>query len=164
MCPTVRSKKMARWKQPSSRHDGWTYPAPRGPDRTMKQRIFVPDRRQVLAGLGASLGAPVAGFMAGGAAPLPTAQVLLQAKPATLDLRPGQTATPVWELAAASHTKAVHLRRGDICEVVFRNDLPVPLAPAWYGLNGAALADPHRGRAPTAPGATETSTISIFSA
>jgi len=130
----------------------------------MKQRIFAPDRRQVLAGLGASLGAPVAGFIAGAAAPLPTAQVLLQAKSATLDLRPGQTATPIWELAAASHTKGVHLRRGDICEVVFRNDLPVPLAPAWYGLNGAAVADPHQGRAPTAPGATETSTISILSA
>ena len=130
----------------------------------MKQRIFAPDRRQVVAGLGVSLAAPAAGFMAGGAAPLPTMQLLLQARPASLDLRPGQTATPVWELAAASHTKGVHLRRGDICEVVFRNDLPVPLAPAWYGLNGAAVADPYRGRAPTAAGATETSTISISTA
>lgn len=130
----------------------------------MKQRTFAPDRRQVLAGLGASLGAPTAGFMAGGAAPLPTAQLLLQAKPATLDLRPGQRATPIWELAAVSHTKGVHLRRGDICEVVFRNDLPVPLAPAWYGINGAAATDPQWGRAPTTPGATETSTISILSA
>ncbi|QAU46752.1 multicopper oxidase domain-containing protein [Bradyrhizobium guangzhouense] len=128
----------------------------------MRQRIFAPDRRQVLAGLGASLAAPVAGFIAGGAAPLPTSQALLQAKPATLDLRQDQTATPIWELAAASHTKGVHLRRGDLCEVVFRNDLPVPLAPAWYGLNG--VEDPYWRRAPTAPGATETSTISILSA
>ena len=130
----------------------------------MRQRILAPDRRQVLAGLGASLGAPMAGYVAAGASPRPTAQVLLQAKPATLDLGPGQRATPIWELAAASHTRGVHLRRGDLCEVVFRNDLPVPLAPAWYGLNGAAVADPQRGRAPTAPGATETSTISISSA
>lgn len=126
----------------------------------MKPRFFDPTRREVLAGLGAS----AVGLMAGGAAPPVTAQVLLQARPATLALRPGQPATPIWELAAASHTRGVRLKRGDRCEVVFRNDLPVPLAPVWYGLNGAAVADPSRGRAPAAPGATETSIISISSA
>lgn len=126
----------------------------------MKPRFFDPTRREVLAGVGAS----AAGLMAGGAAPPVTAQVLLQAKPTTLALRPGQQATPIWELAAASHTRGVRLKRGDRCEVVFRNDLPVPLAPVWYGLNGAAVADPSRGRAPAAPGATETSIISISSA
>jgi FtsP/CotA-like multicopper oxidase with cupredoxin domain len=55
----------------------------------------------------------------------------------------------------------VRFKRGDRCEVVFRNDLPVPLAPAWYGLAGAALPDPLRGRAPVAPNSTETSIISI---
>jgi FtsP/CotA-like multicopper oxidase with cupredoxin domain len=45
--------------------------------------------------------------------------------------------------------------------VVFRNDLPVPLAPVWYGLNGPAGADPLRGRTPTAPNVTETSIVSI---
>jgi FtsP/CotA-like multicopper oxidase with cupredoxin domain len=55
----------------------------------------------------------------------------------------------------------VRLKRGDRCEVVFRNDLPVPLAPAWYGLNGAGAADPLRGRAPAPPDVTETSIISI---
>lgn len=126
----------------------------------MKPRFFDPTRREVLAGLGAS----AAGLMAGGAAPSVTAQVLLQARPATLALRPGQPATPIWELAAASHTRGVRLKRGDRCEVVFRNDLPVPLAPVWYGLNGAAVADPSRGRAPAAPGTAETSIISISSA
>lgn len=126
----------------------------------MQPRFFDPTRREVLAGLGAY----AAGLLAGGAAPPVTAQVLLQAKPSTLALRPGQQATPIWELAAASHTRGVRLNRGDRCEVVFRNDLPVPLAPVWYGLNGAAVADPYRGRAPAAPGATETSIISISSA
>ncbi len=130
----------------------------------MKTRILDPNRREVLAGLGASLGATAAGLMAGGAGPLVTAQILLQARPATLALRPGQPATPIWELAAASHTRGVRFKRGDRCEVVFRNDLPVPLAPAWYGLNGAAVADPYQGRAPAAPGTTETSIISISSA
>ncbi|BAR62809.1 hypothetical protein NK6_9673 [Bradyrhizobium diazoefficiens] len=99
--------------------------------------------------------------MAGGAGPSVTAQIALQARPATLALKPGQPPTPIWELAAVSHTRGVHLKRGDRCEVVFRNDLPVPLAPVWYGLNGPAAADPLRGRAPTAPDATETSIISI---
>lgn len=123
----------------------------------MKLRIFDPTRREVLAGLGAS----AAGLMAGGAGPLVTAQLALQARPATLALRPGQPATPIWELAAVSHLGDVRLKRFDRCEVVFRNDLPVPLAPAWYGLNGPAAADPLRGRAPTAPDATETSIISV---
>lgn len=134
----------------------------------MKQRILAPHRRQVLAGIGASLGvslgAPAAGLMAGGASPLPTAQVLLQARPATLALRSGQPATPIWELAAASHLGNVRFKRGDRCEVVFRNDLPVPLAPVWYGLNGTALPAPVRGRAPIAPNSTETSIISMPSA
>ncbi|MCS3730188.1 multicopper oxidase family protein [Bradyrhizobium betae] len=130
----------------------------------MKMRIFDPTRREVLGGLGASLGASAAGLMSGGAGPLVTAQVALQARLATLALRPGQPATPIWELAAVSHTRGVRLKRGDRCEVVFRNDLPVPLAPVWYGLNAAAGADPLRGRAPTAPDATETSIISIANA
>ncbi|MBR1085952.1 multicopper oxidase domain-containing protein [Bradyrhizobium manausense] len=127
----------------------------------MKPRIFDPTRREVLAGLGTSLGATAAGLMAGGASPLPTAQVLLQARPATLALRPDQAATPIWELAAASHIGNVRFKRGDRCEVVFRNDLPVPIAPAWYGIDGPTMPDPLAGRAPTAPGSTETSIISI---
>ncbi|WP_426615831.1 multicopper oxidase domain-containing protein [Bradyrhizobium sp. McL0616] len=123
----------------------------------MTTRFFAPTRREVLAGLGAS----AAGLIAGGAAPSVTAQIALQARLATLALRPGQPATPIWELAAVSHIGNVHLKRGDRCEVVFRNDLPVPLAPVWYGLNGTAAADPLRGRAPTPPDATETSIISI---
>jgi FtsP/CotA-like multicopper oxidase with cupredoxin domain len=138
----------------------------------MKSQIFTPHRREVVAGLGACLGASfgaclgasAAGSAAGGAGPLVTAQIVLQARQATLALRPDQPATPVWELAAATHTRGVRFRRGDRCEVVFRNDLPVPLAPVWYGLNGAAVADPYRGRAPAAPGTTETSTISMSSA
>ncbi|UPK32076.1 multicopper oxidase domain-containing protein [Bradyrhizobium sp. 186] len=123
----------------------------------METRIFASTRREVLAGLGAS----VVGVLGGGAVPPVTAQVALQARLASLALRPAQPATPIWELAAVSHIGNVRLKRGDRCEVVFRNDLPVPLAPVWYGLNGATAADPLRGRAPTAPDATETSIISI---
>lgn len=130
----------------------------------MTTRIFDPTRREVLAGLGAGLSASAAGLIAGGAAPAVTAQLALQARPATLALKPGQPPTPIWELAAVSHLGTIRLKRGDRCEVVFRNDLPVPLAPVWYGLNGPAAADPLRGRAPTVPDATETSIISIANA
>ncbi|RXG95330.1 MULTISPECIES: multicopper oxidase family protein [Bradyrhizobium] len=126
----------------------------------MTTRIFAPHRRQVLAGLGAS----AAGLIGGGAGPSVTTQLALQARPATLALKPDQPATPIWELAAVSHLRDVRLKRGDRCEVVFRNDLPVPLAPVWYGLNGATATDPLRGRAPAAPDTTETSIISIPSA
>lgn len=130
----------------------------------MTTRIFDRTRREVLAGLGAGLGASAAGLIAGGAAPAVTAQLALQARPATLALKPGQPPTPIWELAAVSHLGTIRLKRSDRCEVVFRNNLPVPLAPAWYGLNGPAAADPLRGRAPTAPDATETSIISVANA
>lgn len=93
-----------------------------------------------------------------------TAQLALQARAATLVLRPGQPATPIWELAAVSHLGDVRLKRFDSCQVVFRNDLPVPLAPVWYGLNAPMGADPLRGRAPAAPDTTETSMISIQNA
>lgn len=127
----------------------------------MKPGIFDPTRRELLAGLGASLGASAAGLIAGGAGPLVTAQLALQARPATLALRPGQAPTLIWELAAVNHLRDVRLRRGDRCQMVFRNDLPVPLAPVWYGLGGGAPADPLRGRAPAPPNAVETSIISI---
>lgn len=123
----------------------------------MTTRSFAPHRRQVLAGLGAS----AVGLIAGGASPSVTAQLALQARPATLALKPDQPATPVWELAAVSHLRDVRLKRGDRCEVVFRNDLPVPLAPVWYGLNAPAASDPLRGRAAAPPNAVETSIISI---
>ncbi|MCP3389317.1 multicopper oxidase domain-containing protein [Bradyrhizobium sp. CCGB12] len=126
--------------------------------------ILDPSRREVLAGLLTGLGACATGVVGGGAGPLVTAQLALQARPTTLVLRPGQPPTPIWELAAVSHIGDVRLKRGDRCQVVFRNDLPVPLAPVWYGLNGPAAADPLRGRAPTAPDATETSIISISNA
>jgi len=126
----------------------------------MKSRIFAPSRREILAGLGGS----ALGLLGGGATPVTTSQLALQARPTTLALSPDQPATAIWELAAVSHLGTVHFKRGDRCEVTFRNALPVPVAPVWYGLNGPAVADPLRGRAPAAPDATETSIISILNA
>jgi FtsP/CotA-like multicopper oxidase with cupredoxin domain len=116
-----------------------------------------PTRREVMAGLGATAVA----LVGGGAAPQATAKLALHARPATLALGTGQPAAPIWELAALGPPNVVRLKRGDRCEVIFRNDLPVPLAPVWYGLDGAVTADPLRG---CPPGMTETSIISIQNA
>jgi FtsP/CotA-like multicopper oxidase with cupredoxin domain len=132
--------------------------------RAMTAQIPDPSRREVLTGVLAGLGAAAAGSIGGGAGPSITAQVSLLARPATLALRPEQPATPIYELAAVSHLGTVRLKRGDRCEVVFRNDLPEPVAPAWYGLSGADVAGPLQGRAPAPPNAVETSIISISNA
>ncbi|MBR0993909.1 multicopper oxidase domain-containing protein [Bradyrhizobium japonicum] len=126
----------------------------------MTPRIFTPNRRELLAGLGASLGVSAAGLIAGGAVPALTAQLALQARASTLALRPNQPATPIWELAALSHVGDVRLKRFDSCQVVFRNNLTVPLAPVWHGLNAPAGPDHFPGRGPVAPDATETTNIS----
>jgi hypothetical protein len=126
----------------------------------MKPRIFDLTRREILTGLAAT----AAGTFGGGATPVATTRLALQARPATLALRLDQRPTPIWELGAVSQLANIHLRRDDRCEVTFRNALPVPLAPVWYGLNGAAVPDPLLERAPTAPDATETSIITIANA
>jgi FtsP/CotA-like multicopper oxidase with cupredoxin domain len=123
----------------------------------MAMRFSAPNRREVMAGLGAS----ATGLIAGGAAPSGPVRLALQARPATLALRPGQPATPVSELAAVTPAAGIGLKRGDRCELTFRNDLPVPVTPIWYGLDGAAAAEPLLGRAPTPAGATETSVVSM---
>src|SRR5690348_3268218 len=156
MCLTVRSKKMAGWRHPSSKHDGWTYPARHGPHRAMTTRFFAPTRREVLAGLAAT----AAGAIPGSAAPSATTRLALEARPATLALIPARPATETWELAAAT-SEAVRLRRGDRCEVALRNKLPVALAPAWYGLDGASAAEPILANPPTASDRTETSIFSM---
>ncbi len=122
----------------------------------MESRIFAPSRRALLAGLGAA----TAGLVAGGTSPPATARLALQARTATLAPRTGDPALTAWELAASEAGGIVRLRRGQTCQLAFRNELPVPLAPVWSGLRKTPLLD----RAPTPPRATETSTISIASA
>ena len=107
------------------------------------------------------MAASAAGTVMGGATPAVTTRLALQARPATLARKPGQPPVAIAELAAASPAGVVRLKRGDRCEVSFQNDLAVPVAPVWYGLDGGAAADPLRGRAPAPSGRNETSIISI---
>ena len=122
----------------------------------MTLRNFDPSRREILAGLAAL----ASGSVVGGATPASTVRLGLQARPATLALRAGQPPSAISELAAPTAGTDVRLARGARVELALRNDLPVPVAPVWYGLDGTAVPGPLLGRA-TATGTTESSVFSI---
>ncbi|MDE2377408.1 multicopper oxidase domain-containing protein [Bradyrhizobium sp.] len=123
----------------------------------MTTRNLTPTRRALIAGLSAS----AAGLLVGGAGPEGPVRLALHARSAALQLRPGQPATAISELGRLAFAGAVRVKRGDRCEVTLRNDLPVPVAPAWRGLDDAAAAEPLLGRAPIPAGTTGKSTISM---
>ena len=107
------------------------------------------DRRELMAGLGAAALAPIwpaAGFAQG------RSSLSLKARPTTLALRQGAPATPIWSL----HGPELRFKRGSTIEVAFGNELPVPAALDWRGIDGVPTAEPLTGRAPLAPGGSET--------
>ena len=107
------------------------------------------DRRELMAGLGAAALAPIwpaAGFAQG------RSSLSLKAGPTTLELRPGGPATPIWSL----HGPELRFKRGSTNEVAFGNELPVPATLDWRGIDGVPTAEPLTGRAPLAPGGSET--------
>jgi FtsP/CotA-like multicopper oxidase with cupredoxin domain len=155
---SVRSKKMAI-REPSGKY-------PRLLDITtgkwsalgMADRIFRPNRRELVAGLGlALLAPPVPGIAAAGERP----SLVLQGKAGTLGLRPGAPETPIWSLQGATPDPILRFRRGDALEVSFANGLPVPVALNWHGIDGVAAAEPLAARPPLAPGAKETVAIAL---
>ncbi len=113
----------------------------------MADYIFRPDRRALLAGLGASVLGP-----ASRAATEAPPSDILRAKPDLLALRAGEPATPIWSLGGAN----LRFRQGERPKVAFANDLPAPVALNWRGLDGTPAAEPLLSRAPIAPGASET--------
>ncbi|HLZ06420.1 MAG TPA: multicopper oxidase domain-containing protein [Bradyrhizobium sp.] len=108
-------------------------------------------RRAFLGGMGlTALGAwelPIAAATDGEA-------VLLQAKPATLALRPGQPETPVSALIGAN--PALRFKRGANLDITLQNDLQMPAAINWHGLDGIPLAEPLTGQSPLASGVRAT--------
>jgi FtsP/CotA-like multicopper oxidase with cupredoxin domain len=123
----------------------------------MGKRIFRPNRRELMAGLGVSVLGP---------APLLAAvqghrSLVLQAKSEIIALRPGEPATPIWSLASVAPNPALRFRRGDTLEVTLENGLPAPTALNWHGIDGVAAAEPLAARAPLAAGARETALIPL---
>jgi len=127
----------------------------------MAQRIFFPDRRQLLAGLAAAALAPALAPIAAAKA---AQSLALRAKADALALRPTGSPTPVWSLSGPGTGRLIRAGRGDTLEVTLQNDLPVPLGLDWRGIEGVPAAEPLAARAALAAGATENLQIQLLHA
>jgi FtsP/CotA-like multicopper oxidase with cupredoxin domain len=124
----------------------------------MAQRIFLSDRRQLLAGLGAAALAPGLGLIAAAKA---AQSIALEAKADILDAGPTGPHPAVWSLSGPRTDRSIRARRGDTLEVTLQNDLPVPVTLDWRGIAGAAAAEPLVARAPIAAGARESYAVPL---
>jgi len=118
------------------------------------------DRRTLLAGLAGTLLTP-AGAGAQPATGGRATALQLRARPATRVLKPGSLPSEFWALEPADGQGMPTLRRGDTLAVSFRNELPVPAALNWHGLDGQPAAEPLLARAPVAPGATDQVAVTL---
>jgi FtsP/CotA-like multicopper oxidase with cupredoxin domain len=124
----------------------------------MADRILRLNRRQLMAGLSASVLGPATPAMA---AAQGRPQLTLQAKPGIIALRPGGPDTPIWSFQGSAQDAGLRFKHGDELQISFGNGLPVPEVVNWYGLDGVPAAEPLAARTPLAPGATETSVIPL---
>ncbi len=106
---------------------------------------FPLDRRGFLTGLGAAALAPT-WPLAGRAQP--RSALALQAKADSVALRPNAPPTPIWSL----HGPELRSKRGEILDIAFGNELPVPAVLNWRGIDGVPAAEPLTGRPPLAAG------------
>jgi FtsP/CotA-like multicopper oxidase with cupredoxin domain len=113
-----------------------------------------PGRRDVLAGMGA---AACGLLLPGGSAAQGRPSLPIQARASALSLRAGAPETPVWALAGPE----LRVRRGDSPQVDFANDLTVPTALHWRGLDGTQGLEPLTARKPLAPGGRESFQIPL---
>jgi FtsP/CotA-like multicopper oxidase with cupredoxin domain len=105
----------------------------------MTDGVFWPNRRGLLAGLGGTILWP---HLPALAAPAGRPALTLLAKPGTAALRDGSADTPVWSLLGPTSDPVTHFRRGDEIELTLENQLPVPIALNWHGIDGASGAEP----------------------
>jgi FtsP/CotA-like multicopper oxidase with cupredoxin domain len=117
----------------------------------MTDRVFLLNRRRLLAWLSATILGPATPSVA---AAQGRTSLMLQAKPGSATLRPGQPDTPVWSLLTPD--AGVRFRRGDQLEVTLANELPVPMVLNWHGIDGVPEAEPLVARLPLASGARDT--------
>jgi FtsP/CotA-like multicopper oxidase with cupredoxin domain len=119
----------------------------------MADRIQRLNRRELMAALAVAALSPAM-------APIAAAQgrraLMLQAKAAAIALRPGQSDTPIWSLLGPTPDPALRFKRGEELDITVRNELAVPAALDWRGVDGVATAEPLTSRAPLAPGGSDT--------
>ena len=123
----------------------------------MANRIFRPDRRELMAGLGAAMVGPALPSMAAAEA---RPALALQAMADAIALRPGQPDTPIWSLGAAM-PNALRFKRGDAPEVRLANDTTAPVALNWHGIDGVAAAEPLLAQAALPPQGKQSLTIPL---
>ncbi|MBU6458602.1 MAG: multicopper oxidase domain-containing protein [Bradyrhizobium sp.] len=117
-----------------------------------------PDRRELIAGLGAALIGPALPSRAA----TPASPVLaLQAKTGAVSLRPGQSATPVSSLVTVPGHAPLRLKRGDALEIQLENETAAPIAFNWLGIDGVPASEPLLARAPLVPSAKDSFTIPL---
>src|ERR1700719_3338298 len=115
----------------------------------MADRIIQLDRRELMAGLGATaLGPAMSGIAAAQGRP----SLTRQAKAGAIALRPGAADTPIWSLQGAAPDPGFRFKRGDELEITLQNELPVPTVLNWHGLDGVPAAEPLAVRTPVAQG------------
>jgi FtsP/CotA-like multicopper oxidase with cupredoxin domain len=125
---------------------------------TLADQILRPDRRRLLAGLGA---AALASRI--------LAPVSAQAQPglalhARIDPHSEYPIKPdvlTWSVNGAPQDAPHITGSADSLEFTLSNDLPVPVSLNWRGLDGVSTAEPLAERAPLAAGKTETVQIGL---
>jgi FtsP/CotA-like multicopper oxidase with cupredoxin domain len=103
----------------------------------MADRIYRPNRRELMAGLGAATISPLLPALAVAQA---RPSVTLRAKASAIALRPGQPDTPIWSIGAEND--ALRFKRGDTLGVDLTNDTAAPVALNWHGLDGIPATEP----------------------
>ena len=105
----------------------------------MTNRAFPLTRRRLLAGLGATILGPERPSVAAAQGRTP---LMMQARPGTVALRPGQPDAPIWSLLTPAPQPGLRFRRGDQLEVTLGNYLPVAVALNWHGIDGTPAIEP----------------------
>jgi len=118
----------------------------------MARPIFQPGRRDFLAGCAASVLSGLAPSRA-----VAQARLALQARPDSIALRPGAAQAQIWSLGGGE----LRFRRGETAQFDISNELQVPLALNWRGLDGVPAAAPLTGRPPMTAGAKESLAIPL---
>lgn len=125
---------------------------------TFPDQILRPDRRRLLAGLGAAALLPTIVAPVRAQAPQ---QLALHARIDPSAEYPVKPDVLSWSINGAIRESDYMASRGDTLEFALVNDLPVPAALNWHGLDGRSAVAPLTAQAPLAAGAKEDLQIAI---
>ncbi|MEH2514418.1 FtsP/CotA-like multicopper oxidase with cupredoxin domain [Nitrobacteraceae bacterium AZCC 1564] len=105
----------------------------------MTNQLFLVPRRAFLAGLG---GFAVTSGLRYPAAAQGRPALSLRLRPGTAKLVPNLPDSPIWAFDTGTPEAPLRFRRNDELQVTFTNNLPVPAALNWAGIDGAQATAP----------------------